>query len=264
MTFRARVQVAGYLAMAISGGVQAAIDDDNSSLLGGGDGGGELFLSVIDRDAAQPMSYVLNLGVSVDQFLANDASFVKGLSFKADAKLRQLLANPGGRVAWNIAAVRNDFGPAGDSFGYLTSAPGSLVANTDTLAGYFDLYGSITVAGMYLEAVNASMGDDTSVLVSDPLSTAFHDGRVWGNIWHGGAHLTEGALDESLGFYFVATDAAPDGTMSTSRAPAFLGHWILASDGSLTYGAAVPIPAAFGLFGSALLGLAAVARRRFA
>jgi len=38
--------------------------------------------------------------------------------------------------------------------------------------------------------------------------------------------------------------------------------WNLAADGSLTYGAVIPVPAAVWLFGSGLLGLVGIARRR--
>lgn len=41
-----------------------------------------------------------------------------------------------------------------------------------------------------------------------------------------------------------------------------LSDWNLGTDGSLTYGAVVPVPAAVWLFGSGLLGLVGVARRR--
>jgi len=43
-----------------------------------------------------------------------------------------------------------------------------------------------------------------------------------------------------------------------------MGDWNLSSDGTLTYGdvSAVPVPAAVWLFGSGLVGLVGIARRK--
>ena len=52
-----------------------------------------------------------------------------------------------------------------------------------------------------------------------------------------------------------------DQTLEPYLAPQLLGVWDLALDGTLTF-TAVPIPGAVWLFGSAMIGVAGVARRR--
>lgn len=253
--------LAGSATIAISGVAYGAIDDDNAFTPGGGDGGGELFLSVIDRGAPEPMSYVRDLGITAQQFIDNDSSSYS-LSFAADDNLQTLLANPGGTVAWNIAAIHNDYGPSYDDLGYLTTAPLTAppVANVNTLTGIIGLQGGITQAGQYLQSTNIAMGDDNSVLITAPDANAFYDGPFWGPTWHTSLHGTEAGLDEGLGFYYVATDLTTDPTGNSSRVAPFLGQWMLATDGGLTYG--VPLPPAVWLLASALVGLASMSRRQ--
>ena len=269
MKIRLRALV-GSVALAIGGVAQAAIDADNTvgtdtggvpSGPGNGNGGGELFLSVVDRGATLPMSYVLNLGITADQFIANDASYLNSLSFAADSNLQTLLANPGGTVAWNIAAAHNEYGPTNDELGYLSTAPEPVVANDQTVQGIGGLEGALTKIGSYLLTVNLAMEANNSLLITDPSSRAYHDYEgYWGNTWHTSLHSTEGDLDESLGFYYVATDLTGDPSGNSSRVVPFLGQWTLAANGMLTY--AVPIPGAVWLLGSALLGMMGVVRRR--
>jgi len=264
MKFSAKV-LAASVALAVGGVAHAAIDDDNAFTPGGGNGSGELFLSVIDRGAPSPMSYVLDLGITADQFLANDASYLNTLSFAADANLQTLLANPGGTVAWNIAAIHNDYGPTFDDLGYLSTAPAEPVANTETLTGWVGMSNAIAQAGQYLQATNEIIGANNSVLITNPNDNAFYDGPFWGDTWHTSLHSTEANLDESLGFYFVASNFSEDGDGSSSRVVPFLGTWMLSANGELTYNAAasvVPVPAAVWLLGSALIGMAGVARRK--
>jgi hypothetical protein len=253
-------------ALAIGAQAQAAINDDNAFTPGGGTGAGELFLSVIDRGAAQPMSYVLDLGITADQFMANDAPGYS-LNFAADANLLTLLNNPGGTVSWNLTAVHNDYGPSFDDLGYLSTAPTAPVANSNTVTGIIGLSDAITKAGIYLQSVNAAMGANNSVLVTNPSANAFHD-TFWGDTWHASTHSTEAGLGDSMGFYYVATNVTVDGDGSSSRLAEFLGTWSLAANGTLTYATsatpppAVPVPAAVWLLGSALVGLVGVARRK--
>jgi len=261
MKIRFRVLV-GSVALAVGSVAQAAIDDDNAFTPGGGDGGGELFLSVIDRGAEEPMSYVRNLSISARDFLASDATYLDSLSFAADENLQTLLANPGGTVAWNIAAIHNTYGENYDDMGYLTTAPVEPVANEETLTGFVGMSNAIAQAGQYLQATrDVTKGD--SILVTNPNDHAFYDGPFWGNDWHTSLHATEAGLDENLGFYYVATNYSVDGDGSSSRVVPLLGEWMLATSGTLTY-KSVPLPAAVWLLASALLGMAGMAGRRSA
>lgn len=240
----------------------AAIDDDNAFAPGDGDGGGELFLSVIDRGAPKPMSYVLDLGITARQFIESEANHYPQFFIAApDDKLKTLLANPGGTVAWNIAAVHNDLGPYLDDLGYLTTAPAAAppIANVNTLIGFNGMAEGIHRAGLYLQLANAALGANDSALITDPKTNALYDGPYWGDTWHTSLHRTQAGLGETLRFYQVATDFTNDPTGNSSRVVPFSGRWLLSTDGLLTY--TVPLPPAVWLFASALVGMAGVFRR---
>jgi hypothetical protein len=250
--------------MAIGAQAQAAISSDTGYSPGAGSGAGELFLSVVDRGAAQPMSYALDLNITAAQFMANDAPGYT-LTFAPDARLITLLNNPGGTVRWNMAAAYNNYGDNYDDLGYLTTAPSAPIANVNTLTGWAGLSDALMRIDNYTNSINAEIGANNSLLVTSASSNAYHD-LYWGDTWHTSGHSTEGGLGDSLGFYWVASNYSVDGDGSSSRVVEFLGTWTLATDGTLTYSVApasvIPVPAAVWLLGSALVGLVGVARRK--
>jgi hypothetical protein len=251
------------VALAFGAQAQAAIDSDNAFSPFSGTGTGELFLSVVDRGGPIQRSYVLDLGITAGNMLANDASLVNNISIAADSNLLDILNNATGSIAWNLAA---NYGLPDANFngiGYLSTS----ASNPSIPSGFGGISGAQTNIGIYLQSVNGSDTDvsvDTSQIFSSS-ANAFYDNTVsgsWGDTWNG-AHSTEGALDQSLGFYYVAlTDALAD--LSTLQQ--MLGEWTLSSNGTLSYtsdvGAPVPVPAAVWLLGSALIGLVGVARRK--
>jgi len=72
--------------------------------------------------------------------------------------------------------------------------------------------------------------------------------------------VTIGNIDSTLPFYFAGIGS----DYTTGIVTEMPNIWKLTSTGQLTYAApsAVPVPAAVWLFGSGLLGLVSVARRR--
>jgi hypothetical protein len=257
------------LGIAAAGTASAAIDSDQSLSPGAGTGAGELFLSVIDRGGPVQRSYVLDLGITATQFLSNDASYVNNLSFTADANLLDILNNKSGTISWNIAAARNTVDPNPDNYGYLSTSPSTLIANQNTPQGQFGIGAALTKLGSYTNAVN---GSDTNVAlnVSKIFSAsdgAFYDGGAWGDMWDG-SHSTEGGLNSTLGFYYVALNFSGDDSGNSSRVQKLLGQWQLAASGTLSYvgevvgGPQVPVPAAVWLLGSALVGMAGIRRRK--
>jgi ABC-type uncharacterized transport system permease subunit len=63
-------------------------------------------------------------------------------------------------------------------------------------------------------------------------------------------------VGDSIGFYFISPTSLTDSLVTE-----YAGVWSLSTDGMLSY-SAVPVPAAVWLFGSGLVGLIGVARRR--
>jgi hypothetical protein len=92
------------------------------------------------------------------------------------------------------------------------------------------------------------------------------DGAPFGANWTGDSDDSAGENSEGLGFWYYRalggsfTERTPIQFRNSMNA----GQWFLESDGDVRYelAAAIPVPAAVWLFGSGLLGFAAVARRR--
>lgn len=260
-------------ALALGAQAQAAINYDGSYNATTGDGSGELFLSVIDR--ANQKSYTLDLGVTAATFIASDSASYS-LTYAADANLTTFLATASlSNVSWNLAAANNLTEITTNMFGYLSTAPTTLVANANTPQGITGISGSLSQLAQYADAVNATLtgqttnyGINTSTVTLNPLANEYHDTGSWGDMWNG-SHSTEGGLDDSMAFYLVALDFDADPEAgNVSRVQTFSGEWKLASNGALTYATAtvtppaVPVPAAVWLLGSALIGMVGVARRK--
>lgn len=254
-------------AMAIGAQAQAAINSDAATV----DGSGELFLSVVDRGPV-PKSYILDLGVTAATFLASDSASYS-LSFAADSNLTSFLASATGTVSWNLAAGHAVSDWTSNNYGYMSTAPTALIANTNTPQGFTGIGNALGQIDIYTASANLAltgaaktdMSINTSVTVNSS-SNAFYDFGTWGDTWSN-SHSTEATLGSSMAFYLVAGDYSADPEAgNVSRVQQFSGEWTLASNGLLTYSTAtpptVPVPAAVWLLGSALIGMVGVARRK--
>ena len=98
--------LAAAVALAFAGNASAAIYTDSDSGFQFGTGDAEMFLSVIDRGLT-PTSYVLDLGISTDDFRLDDSLFV---GVYADQSLLDFVANATGTLSWNVSGNSNAFG----------------------------------------------------------------------------------------------------------------------------------------------------------
>ena len=105
-------------ALAIGSQAQAAIFDDFAGAPTTGTGAGELFLSVIDRGAAVPRSYIRDLGITANDYRANPAAINSVLG---DQTLKDFLAQSTGTIYWNVAAMSNTPNPTPNDYGYLSA-----------------------------------------------------------------------------------------------------------------------------------------------
>ncbi len=246
--------IAASVALAMSGVANAAILQSSQYI-----GSGELFLTAWDQVGQQ--SYSLDLGVLQRDFLANTNQTLS-YDLSADANFAPFMNNS--NTIYAVSGGDDSFQVA-ETYGFvITSSSGidSVQAGALTQSMVGGVVGSIDV--MALNS-NTDAGDqlDPSLNLSSysvPGDNGYFGVGQWSVNAGGTPFVTTTAIDSSSPFYFggIASDYA---TGVVTEMP---NVWTLTSTGQLTYApvSAVPVPAAVWLFGSGLLGLVSVARRR--
>ena len=253
-------------------------------------GNGELFISIVARDLTTPsnsVSYVRDLGgmgaltgtalggLAYDYVNASNngtLNSLNGVTVTADATLQTFLADAsatGKVVSWNMLAIAN--GPQYDQSQFLPVDVGFLTTSTNPLgptdgpqfggfnqaSNFTDFY--VTPVNVVLEGAISNWDfNANNTTTSNYGQNSYHDNGSWGNSTLFGFQ-TEGKLNDQIGFWFVGLE---NGVGGTSRTLVQMGSWTLAANGDLSFATAVPVPATVWLFGSALVGLVGVARRR--
>lgn len=246
--------LAASIALAVSGAANAAM------VTGAGGTNGELFLTVWDQAGAQ--SYHLDLGVTVADIYSNPTNTLN-YDLSADANFAGFMGNTG--LVYMVSAANTSFADP-NTWGYLsTSNEGLTAVNSANAAGYFPINNAqarISSFAGELNAIDPGTAADTagnySAVATEGQAAYFGDGN-WGVNMGGNGFTSHQSIDSSVAFYGIAL---PGGSTSVTE---FNNVWTLTSTGSLTFDAgvsAVPVPAAVWLFGSGLLGLVGVARRR--
>lgn len=242
----------------------------------GGNGG--LFLTAWDSSTGATIGYARDLGMTMDQFLANPNT---DLSYAADATFTSAFAGvDASNIQWNVVAGDRVVDPnrllttAATDPGNVSNTAQNSAINMKMIALVTDLNARGIAPG-----TSVTQGVDDS---SDP-------DRIWGVNWGSKfgnltANLTNStALGGSLGFYLLTQNGLTETSLTANtlqsqfhvdqgaQVNTFAGlasTWVLNSDGSLSYNGTevavseVPLPAAAWLFGSGLLGLVGVSRRK--
>lgn len=227
-------------ALASGGTAQAAISTAT----------GELFISVVDR-FGQQKNVVIDTGWKMDDIINGLAP--TSLDLSTNTQYQNLIAgaaNPSD-ITWNAGAfvvLRNEFL-------YTTPVPNPVVfARTIPLTAQT---GVGHVQNVNFTDLNDALNVTKTLFPADP---GYHD-RQWGNnlgATVGGAasniDTTEVILGQAMNLY-------DEGLHGRIRFQKDLGKYQLTSTG-FSKVSAVPVPAAVWLFGSALMGLFSVNRRK--
>ncbi|MHB8621747.1 MAG: VPLPA-CTERM sorting domain-containing protein [Sulfuricaulis sp.] len=261
----------------------AAAGQAGAAVVQANTGNGDLFLTAWDPVAN--MSYSRDLGVTLSSFLSS-ATPAAGLTdvFAGDSLFQSSFANSiASNIHWNIAAG-DDLLPAGGS----ATTPGDLkILSTSTVTpgtGFKFTNGFMTTGANNVNnfqgyqvtdptPAGTGCGTNPSCVITNPADPGFGGNTTWSSSLGGtSATLSNASTGFGSSLYFYYITGSGGSTISSATETAFKnatgdGMWSLASNGTATYtipGAvsAVPIPAAVWLFGSGLLGLVGISRRK--
>lgn len=238
------------VALVAAGAANAAITPDQT-------GGSSLVFEAWDDVSGQ--GYVKNLGKTFNQFLTtNSATFTNAISA---SDLATLLGSDtsGASLNWHIFSVKTN--PD------LTSADGVLttIAPGGAPSAILDNFSigtlEIATASHIFNDILAVVGTADSAIISSssPAYGGLFGTDNSGNLFGQSAIAGFGTMD-----FYQLDNNQDTGTLLQVVQPL---TFTLSAIGDITYGgapAAVPLPAAAWLFGSGVLGLVGIARRRLA
>jgi hypothetical protein len=242
------------VALVAAGSANAALTNANGST------GSALFIEA--WDTVSGVGFVQDLGQTFQSGLT-----LGSLSVNLDsASFASLLGTDttGAALNWHVFASA-DFDQTYSGYGILTTVSTTPGAGFRIDAGQLQ---SLQIAeASHLALINATLGTASfkNIASSDSAFGGNNGGAYYGNFIGGNSAKTGfGALD----FYSYTNDPDTFALVETKLNGAAGGdhQFKLASNGTLTFNAAtasaVPLPAAAWLFGSGLLGLVGIGRRR--
>jgi len=257
--------VAAIALAAVTSGANAAIVQNSSGT------DGELFLTVFDEAGQQ--SYALDLGFTVNQMTADSTSARSYDLTAIDSNFTGFAGNT--HLRYTVTGANTEVGSSRrgttTQFGFMTTTSGT-VEQVQAAAGaqQQDATGVVNNINNMARNSNASAGtpyDGTNGGIN--LSNVALIGEIgyyadasWGDTIGNRGIVASNTVDNAMTMYTVRVNNADSGGAMLIDA---LGSWLLTSTGQLTYTnapSAVPVPAAVWLFGSGLIGLAGIARRK--
>lgn len=262
MKFLGKSFAVAAMALAVSTAAEARIQSvgDNTA------DGSELILNVVNY--SKENSFTLDLGVTIAQFMANPS---QSLSFSLAGSHFQSFVNAmaaSDNVTWGVSGGHGKLETEEDLsiwgfYSTATSVPSSFdtnVADVNNTQGKWDGL----VSNIQTQDSNANNLSAFRV-APDPAYT----GNYGNDFQTALPFASQGSLSEQLVFVAEALDPAliAQGDYDTTRLVKF-GDWkINLAQGSLQYAvstSAVPVPAAVWMFGTGLLGLLGLNRRKAA
>jgi PEP-CTERM motif len=249
-----------------------------------------LFAEIINSSGSVVASYAGDTGISINSVLPTaslnpSGSTVPSTGFTnislgsidvpANANMTSFLAldASGDSVEWAIeggqytgSASAANFGGVGNAK-FVTTAPGGVSTITAKNVGNLTHWANIDGAITTVNANIAAAGGTTSVEGTSASGAGVWDATATGATvanWYSNGPVTyPGTVTNELGASQTLYGVTGDGNTTTvGKLQVYtLGTLTLNADGSLT---SVPVPAALWLFGSGLLGLAGVGRRKAA
>lgn len=223
--------------------------------------GGSTFPGLTGTTA--PVAGTVAFGASPTIATGNVNASGYGLSFALDTLLNQSGLLAAADSIWMIGAV-DSTGGGNNGQRTLTTASGPISGMTNQLSNAMPGAGSGFISGVNITGTHVSAVNGSSVNVPGDASGY---GGFLGTSWNGtlSANAT-GAIGQALQFFMVTASSTSNGAAAhvyQYANTAGASTWNLSNTGVLSYAAAaVPLPAAVWLFGSGLLGLVGIARRR--
>lgn len=257
-------------------------------------GNGDLFLTVWDtnntvmytQDLGQGFLSWMPNGVSVSTAVSGDATTDVGTATPEAGLTNTFTTNFGSAFAtinqttdpllWNVVGADSKVNPASS---YRVNGAVQIMTTSATSAPISTTTSEINTLGGNVEAQMIALngigcGTASSCVDTLPGTSPFNFGATnnFGNSIGSGAFNNAGAIGQSLyADYLTGSGGAPStaANVLVYQNSQNLATWTLNSSGTLVYSLApavssVPIPAAVWLFGSGLLGLVGIARRKLA